>query len=276
MQVLGKEGCLILALLLNLSVTAWSAHVPPQTCASTREYVTVFEFFRANKDFGVNEEKARSYSDLVSKNCTGAAARFIQTLEMLSKSHVASADALAMALDLSGRSDETLAAFFAIFKTAFLKEYLDLTIGKSLDLAKKLTFSNLEIQNIGLVKEDFESVAEFCLKNDGFSFSREECTEMAAAVALAASRFEKPLSKSFVKLIEFIRDRKSAKDASKAAVEIIAYGTEAPENFMTAFQYAVSDSGLKLAVDKAHEFAMVLAKRSVQNLNEAANPGAKR
>jgi hypothetical protein len=263
-------------LMLCLVAPAWAAAASPEFresgCTSTREYVTTLEFLRAQSSFSLSEKAAREIAETVSKECGGAARRFIRVTSVLSKAELGSKDAVKAGLAFAARADVEADTFVEVFQKAFLKDYLDLDLASSMRMAYSLT-TQFE-GDVMAVRNDFFRILEFCLSSNGLDLPRPRCGEMAASIARKGQGYSGGIGAPFIQAFEFLKSDKGPKlataDALKLAEQLVASGPGASENFILGYRYAVSKKGLDLAGKDAIAFASQMAERTV------AQPRSKR
>ncbi|MCM2279207.1 MAG: hypothetical protein NDJ89_14115 [Oligoflexia bacterium] len=254
---------LALSLLMASAASAAPA-TPPTDCSSAKEYITAHEYLRQEKDLQVPEADARKLALHIAAGCTGSANRFIRVSRLLIGSGLSSSDALKLGQDFAARSEAETETFLTVFKRAFLKEQLDLDIGASVRLAKSLT---LEFEgDQAAVKNDFETVLDFCTRTDSLNLPRPQCGVFAAEIARAGQEWGGSVARPFLDAMQFLRANPgpnlSSGDALKLARELVKHGPLAPANFTQGYRYASAESGLNLARNEAVAFARELASKS--------------
>lgn len=238
----------------------------PETCLSSREYITTLEFLRENKAFGLEEKDCRVVSSKVSEGCTGSSKRFIQVINVLTKAGVPSKLALETAQKFALSSDDTTAAFMTVFKGAFIDSLLDLDVSQALNVAMELSYSYEG--NKKLAEKHFNKLVEFCMDKKSLDLPIPECARMSVRVIKSGSAFEFDITKDFIDLFNYLGDQSKSNlptfEALKVAEHVVKYGPEAKKNFTQAYEYAISKSGMEASQKDAIEFGKTMASRSVK------------
>ena len=249
-----------------------TATTPPkeefiQTCTSTREFVTTLEFLRAHKEFSVHESDAKKIAHFVTTGCTGASARFIKVVNLLTKARLSIVSALNLAREFAISDDTTTDAFIAIFRLSYLSDVLDLDVKTSLDIAQ-----GLSVRFSGHTKKilpDFTALVEFCMQEKGLGLPVPKCALLAESISKLGENFKDPISGPFIKLYHFNRSKKGPGlplfDAIKVAQDVLQNGPAASDNFIQAFKYATSKGGLGLEAKQAVKFAQKMAANTIKN-----------
>lgn len=258
----------------------------PEECLTTREFITALEFIRANEDYRLKEPEATELALKISDGCTGSASRFIRVAKLLLKSGLNRKNTTEWSLKFALDQDARTEAFMSAFKRAYLEEFLDLDISTALKIAAAVS---LEFAgDLKRVREDFEKLVDFCsASKKGFPLPNVKCGEFAASIAKKGMPWEGGISAPFLRVYEFLLTEDgpalTTADAFRTADAVVTAGPKAPENFIQAFRYASSTSGLSLPQKDAVHFAEKLAIRPPrkdqemknQNINEAEKPGAR-
>jgi len=236
-----------------------------EICPTTQEYITTLEFVRAKKDQLANEQDARKLASQVAEGCKGSAKRFIRVVELLLKAGVFVPNAIQTGVEFSRQNDEKTEAFIAIFRNAFLEDYLDLDFNTAIKMAKSLTaeFDG----NTKQAKNDFQRLASYCAEKKNIDLPLPQCAQLAARVTRLGNLYEAGIAKTFIKTVEFLRDDKKGPrlivgNALKLSEEIAAAGPGAYDNFTQAYRYAVSKSGLNMEINAALSFAKEMTAKT--------------
>ncbi|HUP58576.1 MAG TPA: hypothetical protein VM598_14050 [Bdellovibrionota bacterium] len=228
-----------------------------ETCNSTRDYVTTLEFLRSHKEFSVPEPEARKIAGLVVLGCEGSAARFVRVTETLTRAGLGTKNAFELGIDLAARTDNETEAFVAVFRSAFLEEYLDLDLASSISLARSLSIE-FEGDVLG-AREDFERVVAFCSSDKGLDLPKPQCAQLAARIAGRGKAFSGGISDAFLSLFTFLRSEPGPRLATGPALalaeELLAGGRGSADNFIQGYRYGISKSGLALGTHDAVAFA---------------------
>lgn len=234
-------------------------------CQSAREYVTTLEYLRKNDDrFALNETQRREVANRVSLGCTGAAERFSETVELMMKLEIGSMNALYLGQKLAFKERMFTEAFLKVFKKAYLAEYLDLDIKRSVRLAEVFA---LEFEgDLALALEDFEELVLLCIRGRDFGLSHVHCADVAGQVAIASGKSGISLRDDFIKAYEFLQAQDGVRAplglALKVAKRIVVQGPGAVDNFITAYKYSVKEQGLGMDARRSIRFALEMAHRT--------------
>ena len=253
----GSSGFGLWAVLVAALMMQVMPVVAQASCTTAREYITTLEFLRDRKDLAVPEADAQKVSRQVAKGCTGAAQRFIRISVLMSKAGMGSKDSLQKSIEFSARTDREAETFATVFKQAFFEEGLDLDLRASMKMAESLT-SEFEGDSLG-VRDDFEKLVSYCSDKEKLELPRPQCGAFAARLAKLGHRWGGGISAPFVSAFEYLRSEKGpALPTGKAlqlAEKLMTAGPDAPNNFITAYKYAVNKKGLGLSESPALAFA---------------------
>lgn len=258
----------IAAIILGFTATCFAElklDIPPQlpaefNCQASREYITALNYLRDRKDIGITEKQARKMADQISKGCTGSAQRFIRAFEVLNKVEIGAQTARDVALVLTQTTDEIAENFILIFTTSFVKNELDLSSQKSVELAKKLSYGYKG--NFDAAKSDFNTLISFCKREDlGLALSL--CGEFMVEVILESAHLGVKIGDEFVSAFDYLRSqpmlKASVTESMAVAKKVSVQGPRALENFTRSFEFAISDEGLAYNAQQAlnHSLRMV-------------------
>ncbi len=236
-----------------------------ENCHSTKEYITTFRYLEDKKVFLLKKVDMMKIADVVSKGCSGAAKRFIEITDLLVKAQVETSDSIKLAMEFSAKNDQTGQAFIAIFKEAFLKEYLDLDIKSAIDFSRKLSLD--KEGDPQMIKNDFQKIVKFCLAQKSLDLSGPKCSELASKVVISGTKFNTEMSPIFLDNYEYLTDTEGVNLSTYKAIEIslklIESGPLSAENFKDAYKFAMSKSGLDLGKEAAINYAEIMAQRSI-------------
>jgi hypothetical protein len=251
---------------LSSGVVAATAPSKPEVCLSTREFITSLEFLRENKDFALNEDKARELAHKVSAGCTGASKRFIQITSVLTKAGVPTKSAIETGLTMAASTDEATSAFLSVFRGAFLETLLDLDTKSALDIALELTHSF--DGNRKAAQDDFNRLVDFCVNKKSLDLPVQQCGRMAARIVKSGESFDFKVSKDFIALTEYLTSSSKTNIPTFQALEVaegvVKHGPQAKDNFIKAYEYAIAKKGFDAASKDAIEFGKTMASRSVK------------
>lgn len=242
-------------------------------CSATKEYVTALEFLRDNKSLAGSEAKARWVADEISKNCTGAAKRFIQIAGLLKKIEISNEELLKMSMNAAKSTNEKTESFKIIFSKAYFKEELDLDVYQALQIANDLSFNF--IGESKWAKDQFVSIVNYCTKTSASFFSNQaaamylnkiDCAKLASSLIDAAKTEPRHIADDFIAIYEFLLKQKMKDISSTKAIEIakavVVNGSIAKQNFLQAFEYASKKNGLDMDTRASLDFAQKMASRS--------------
>jgi hypothetical protein len=237
-----------------------------QGCLSSREYITTVNYLRKSKEFKLDEKQIRSIADKVSLGCSEASKRFIMITNLLVKSSLDSKSALEIAIKFASKTEAEVRTFIYIFKRSFLKNYLDLDIRTSVNVA--LTLSDKFDGDQKNSQETFNEILRLCGSRNGLDMPNKKCAELAANVAKKGESFKESVGKKFVHLFEYLVSRSGPNlpsfEAVKIAEELIGFGPTVYTNFLHGYKFAISKSGLNLSRNQSIEFGKKMAMRSVK------------
>jgi len=235
-------------------------------CLSSREYITAVNFLRKSKEFKLDEKQVRSIADKVSMGCSGASKRFIMITNLLVKSTLDSKSALEVAIKFASKTEPELRTFIYIFKRSYLKNFLDLDIRTSVNIALKLSDKFDGDQKNS--QETFNEILRLCQSKNGLDMPNKKCAELAANVAKRGEKFKYSVGKKFVHLFNYLVKTNGPNlpsfEAVKIAEELIAFGPMVYKNFYHGYRFAISKKGLNLTRNQSIEFAKKMARRSVK------------
>ncbi len=254
-------------LLLGITAFGLSAHAqvqyeqPVVQCPTAKEFITTMEYLRDRPTLGLSEQEIRKVSTDVAAGCAGAAERFTEAFETLSKTEAGPRGSLQLAQELAKKSNSYTRAFIEIFKKSYLAEDLDLDYLTSLKMARSLSVDYSGDPDIAV--DDFLRLVKFCSSDKWVGLSKPQCGVIAGRVVKSAEAFKKPIAPIFEKTFEFVVSEKGPTPnlvhALKIAEDIVAIGPEAADNFIMAYRYALSDAGLALTAAESLKFAKTLA-----------------
>jgi len=253
-------GKLIALITLGLSLAAQGAvREPDNNCTTTREFVTTLEYLRKHMATEFPEPAARQLAMQVTQGCTGAAHRFILITRALTKAELPMKDAAQFGLEFSKKTDRETAAFIAVFEKAFLKDFMDLDLKSSIQLARSLT-SEFDGDMVA-ARDDFEKLLELCVKRK--ITERPMCAEFAARIAKRGQPWSGGMAEAYIRVIEFndssMGPGLNPADSFKLAEDLISRGPGAADNYIQAYRYAISPKGMAFAPKDAQSFAQQLA-----------------
>lgn len=241
-----------------------------QRCETTKEFITTFEYLRQHKELGLDDKIAQSTAHEVAKGCTGAAQRFVKTFELLLKAEAGPRSSLRVAVDLANETDNYADTFTEVFTKSFLAEYLDLDYNTSFDLAKSLSVEYKG--NPKIAARDFNELVKFCSEEKNVGLSKPRCGVIAGRIVKKAERFQVRIADEFQKLFRFLTAEEKGPSAPiglalQIAEDVVSHGPEAPDNFISAYEFSVNKKGLDLAARDSIQFAKSLSQWTYDNVH---------
>lgn len=236
----------------------------PKECLSAREYITTLEYLRSKNEFGLNENQSQELAAEVSKGCTGAARRFIRTVEVFLKYEASSRESIQLALELSQKPDAYTNTFIGVFARSYSRDHLDLDFRTSLQIARNLSVEYSGDPKIAL--KDYVNLVQFCTSEKHVSYSKPHCGVLASRILKSTEDFNRSIARSFRDTYQFVMKEIIPSGSPMQALEltekIVSISPEAPKNFKTAYRYGLRDKGLGLDIKKSLEFAMGISEKS--------------
>jgi hypothetical protein len=235
-------------------------------CRSDREFITTHEYLKRKKEFGLKPEDQRRIALDVTKGCTGAAASFIESTELLLKTGLDGRTAIIQSRDLATKGPKFAKSFTAIYRGSFAKEYLDMDSGSSLRIARRLT---IEFKgDADIAANDYLELVKFCVETKGLDVPRPQCATMAARVAAYSADSKLPVAKAFKVALTYLTEQKDVnlalRDALPIAEALVAVSPESVERFKNAYEYASNKNGLDMPRAEAIQFAKTVAEGTKQ------------
>ena len=234
------------------------------SCSFAREYITSFEYLRSQKQLLLSELEGKKLALQVTAGCNGAAERFIKVVSVMTKSGLSARDAVKLGTEFARRTTQETETFLAVFQKGFLAEYLDMDLRDSLRLAKSLSTDFKG--DISAVRKDFEKMVDFCSgKNpEGIELSLPRCGDFAARIARLGEKLNGGVAEPFQKMFEFLTNSITGPGLTKSqslglAQKVLESGGTGVDNFILAYRYAISQSGLSMDIKNALEFAKKLS-----------------
>lgn len=236
-------------------------------CPAFKEFVTAFNYLKDKKEFVLPPSEAQRIAEQVAAGCESAAQRFIHTTDILTKTSLASRDAIKTGIEMANASQEEADAFLTVFKTAFLESRLDMDVWSALKMARSLSVE-LKV-NRKQATEDFQQLVNFCVSSKGLALPRPQCAPFAAKIARASERSENAsAATAFEELFQFLTrnedgPRLTSFEAARIGEEVILVAPFAQKNFIDAYRFATAKTGLNKSRDQAILFATSIAKSTV-------------
>lgn len=271
----------LLILLTSAVAHGYGSHDRPQDrlasevaerCESTKEFVTTFEYLRSHKELGLDEKRSREAALKVASGCTGAASRFVKTLELLLKADAGPRNSIQVAIYLANKPSPYANTFLTIFSKSYLAEYLDLDYKTSFDLAESLSLNYAG--DPAIAAEDFVRLVKFCTDDKHIALSKPRCGLIAGRIVKKAEHFNVRIAEEFMKVYEFLASEKGPSapilDAITIAEQVIAQGPEASDNFISAYKYSIDSSGMNMTAKESIQFAQQISQQTWYNISEVA------
>jgi hypothetical protein len=251
-------------------VLLWTSQkTHPELCNSTKEFKEAMHFFRVKKDeINPSEGRARLLAAEIAKGCDGAALRFAKTYTLLKKSGVDLSKCIDTAMKFSKEDNETVENFFELFQKTFLSEFFDFDYYSALQISYEI--SSQYKGNRKQAREDFVNILNYCMKKEEMNLPMKTCAEVSLAMARLSQHFPDGVFKLFTDLFTTLKNDKrfgvSIKVALSIILDVLPNGPTAPKNFLDAFEYGLSTSGLGIDGKEALQFALSMSMRSAKIL----------
>ncbi len=244
-------------------------------CQSSKEFITTLEFLRDDPEFAVAPYNSTTVAEEVSSGCTDAAQRFISSYRLLRKAGVNISEAMTLSKSLAQRDNETFEVFSEIFMSLFSANGLDLDLSQSLKVARSLS-----IDFDGPAQDafsDFQTIIKFCTSDKTLDLPTPLCAQLAQRIAAEGAHTGQKVAYHFIFAFNYLTAKGGAdlptSEALKLSEEIVRYHPAALSNFIPAYLYAISETGLGLDKKSALRFATKMASQSRKPTHVV--PGAK-
>ncbi len=238
-------------------------------CDSSKEFITSYNYLKDKKELELPVKSIFSHAKEISANCTGAANRFIQTVNFLVDAEIPSSEALKKGKSISALSDQHLEAFLSIFKKIYIEKYFDLSAIKSLKIASELTENTKK--SPAKILTDFEILGEYCMGKEGLELGFEKCSDFIASTLSNSNEYDETISESVISFIDFLtKEEKGPKlPINQALVETektALYGISGFNNFKEGFIFSFSEKGLGLGLKESLDLGRDLSKNAIKKL----------
>lgn len=250
-----------------VSILEWFQTKPieaSKACDSTQELVASYEYLRNKGELAGVGDNALSVARKVSRGCTGAAKRFINTANLLLKAEIDHNTILQVASDMALKTDATASAFFDIFERTYLSSYLDLDAYSSLKIATNLT--TLYKGDTSYVADDYSRIVDFCLSAGGLQLSKPRCAKMGAQFSAYGERHKRSVFDQFVSMYRYLQGLKQEQPTIEESLElmdrVLSVNEKAFENFKQAFEYSIRESGFNRTKKEAIQIGLEMARNS--------------
>jgi len=231
-------------------------------CKATEEYIKTLEFLR--KEEVIPENEARQIARKVSEGCGGASERFIKAYLMMQKSGVSLQKSVDVGLALTKEDPLTVRNFHEIFEKMYLGEYLDVNFKSSFEIAFELS-RNFK-GNLEMARKDFNEFSKFCMDHKKVGLSVTQCAKLAVSFARLSQYYPRGVFSEFKTIYELLREDKrfgvGLKEGLELSEQILQNGPAAKLNFIQAYNYATTKSGMNLTGREALTFALGMARLS--------------
>lgn len=218
-------------------------------CESSKEFIDTVEYLRKQKDFVIPEMEIVKVALKVSENCTDAGAKFKKMMSTLANTGVNFDHALKFAIQYSSENNESVDAFLALYEGLVIEKKFNLPFYQAFETAKAFAESSRST-NKGQLKKDFIGFLEFCIgENNGAYLTMDVCRQLSFKYLKLHTIYERGVFEDFKSLFEFLRDRRQTGLPIAVALEItqdtLEFGPGSRRNFIAAYNYGLSDLGMK-------------------------------
>ena len=243
-----------------------SQNIKTVECQSAKEFITVYEYLRGQKQFSELGDNSTRIALEVAGACNGSAKRFIEVYQVLSKTDLTNRDSLKTSTELAQKTDQHVKAFLGIFKSAYAQDGLDLALQDSINLAKKLA---LDFKGDVLNSEnDFNEMVDFCLNPKQLNLSKKQCAELASRISSYGESYDQKVTPYFIQSFQYLTQKDGVNlttmDALKISEELAQIHPSSFENFRASYEYAISTKGLARPKEEAMKIALLISKKSIQ------------
>ena len=254
----------LLHVLLLLFPLLAEAAVDRRSCLASREFITTLSYLREQKEFSLPDKSMRELSENIAAGCTGASKRFIDVTNLLVKAGQPSRRAIELAQEFALATDKESKAFQNVFRSAFVKELLDLSLPEAIGIARSLSLDYTG--DPALAEDEFEKIVKFCTANSSLGLPLIACGKLASRVVRSGAGHVFPVGEEFVGLFNYLSSKNFVtKEALSLSEDVVAFGPTATENFKRAYEYGLEKDGLGLSRKDATAFALKMARLSQEN-----------
>lgn len=258
---------LIFASSLLISVSASAAVTTENVaCDSTKEFITSFEFMRADAEMGLGGDISFKYANEVARGCSGAAKRFIQSVGSLRKTDLPLTEVLQTSTELAQKDDVTIDVFNSLFRRLYAQDGFDLDLKVSLDIAKSLSVDYSGSPKTAM--QDFEKISAFCGSRNSLELPVRECVEISNRIAQLGGKHEVPVADKFIESYKFLTRSEgvglTVKEALELSEALLQTHPHAFTNFKQGYEYAISKNGLGADRKTALAFGQKMASATVK------------
>lgn len=235
------------------------------TCNSFEVFQRSVNYLKQQKELPFSMPQIFKAAMEIDKGCNGADRRFQRVFEMLAKSGVDTQKSYEIALDFAKMTDEKTDNFMVLFKGLFLENKFDLDFKTAFKISLQLS-AGLPAQ-WQKIRTDFESFLKFCTDVKKIELPIGICAEWTLSIMKQEEKFPQGIYPSFEKIHTFLTSRKgpqlNVKNRLELISEILAYGPKSPDNFQKALEWMNTLNGDGVEPEKAHKFALQIAKNSL-------------
>ena len=218
-------------------------------CESSQEFIDTVEYLRKQKDFIIPEMEIVKVALKVSENCTDAGVKFKKMLSTLVNTGVNFDHALKFSIAYSNENMESVESFLALYEGLVIEKKFNLPFYQAFETAKAFAESSRST-NKGQLKKDFLGFLGFCLGEDnGAYLTMDMCRQLSFKYLKLHTIYERGVFEDFKSLFQFLRDRRQTGLPIAVALKItqntLEYGPGSRRNFIAAYNYGLSDLGMK-------------------------------
>lgn len=236
-------------------------------CTSTKEFITTQGYLKDKKEYALDDKKITEISNVVAGGCTGAASRFIQTMNFLVDAEVPANQALSYSKTIALEDEVIFNNFVSIFKKIYVEKYFDLSTTKSLKMASELT-AKMD-RDPKIVLEDFNTLADFCMNEKELDLGYDRCADFVLKTLINSKEMKASIGKAALEFFDFlVRDQQGPKLSTLKALEEIervsSFGNTGFANYKEGFVFSNSEKGMNLKNEEAMKFAYDMASKSIK------------
>lgn len=229
-------------------------------CQSSQEFISTVDYLRKQKKFSIPDSEVFKAALSVSKNCSGASAKFQKMLNNLTAAGVDHDHAIRFSILYSKQEQEAVDAFLELFQGLVLEKKFNLPFYQAFETAK--FFAESSQINKTTLKKDFLGFLEFCFEdNQGALLSLDHCRKLSLEYLKLHDKYPNGVFKDFKDLFSFLRDEKETglpiSKALSLTQQVLLNGPGSKKNFIDAYKYGLFKLNLKPS--KSLELALRLA-----------------
>ncbi|MFP5520453.1 MAG: hypothetical protein ACLGGX_11155 [Bdellovibrionia bacterium] len=237
----------------------------PSKCSPLNEFKQVHSYLKNQAGIELSETQVLKQSLLVTEGCRGSAQRFKRVYQTLEKSGVDIKKSIETALLMAKSSDAQADIFLATFKGLFLENKYDFTFEESFLWAQE--YAQAPESQHSLLKADFSQILNFCTSQNAEILPIKSCREYSLQLLKIATRPDrKSIYPQFKKLYDFLNEKEGPRfpieQNLNICLQVLDIGDSAVHDFIEAYRYANSKTGLDLNTLQAFKFALEISKNS--------------